>query len=82
MDEFTKTCRQVEADFDAIFGMDSNCDSAPVKLIRTAARSIVSAYPAGSHRDLAIADLQRCARHLKAMGLHDRIPKNCRKGKA
>ena len=70
MDEHTRTCRQLEAGFEEILGGDAGCDSAPVMLIRAAARSIVSAYPAGSHRDLAIADLQSCAGHLRAMEPH------------
>jgi hypothetical protein len=70
MDDFAATCRQVEAGFDRILGGDAGCESATVMLIRAAARSIVSAYPAGSHRDLAIADLQSCAGHLTAMKPH------------
>ena len=70
MDDFTKTCRQVEAGFDRILGRDAGGESATVMLIRAAARSIVSAYPAGSHRDLAIADLQSCACHLRVMEPH------------
>ena len=70
MDDFTRTSPQVEAGFDEILGSDAGCESAALMLIRAAARSIVSAYPAGSHRDLAIADLQRCAGHLRAMEPH------------
>ena len=82
MDKYVQECRLVDTSFDKILGDETGCDPAPIMLIRAAARSIVSTCSASRHRELAIADLYRCAGHLKAMLTHGCIQPCRRKGGA
>ena len=67
MDLFEQTCKQIDAEFDAITGNCSRNEPGPVMLIRAAAKLIMSRYPCNHRRTKAMADLFSSAEHLKAM---------------
>lgn len=64
MDEQVSALRQVEFDFDRVFGPRHE-DSLVESLMRASAKTIVLNYPNNRHRTLAIVAMLSAAEHLK-----------------
>lgn len=70
MDIKERALKQVDFDFDLVFGPRRE-DSLVESLIRSSARAIVQAYPDNRHRTLALVAMLSAAEHLKhAEGRH------------
>ena len=67
MDDFTTTCSQTDAEFDAVIIAPSKHEPEPIMLIRAAARMIMTSYPRHRQRDMAMTDLISSVKHLHAM---------------
>jgi len=61
-------CKQIDDDFDVIFGGGCQDEAVPVTLLRSAAKIIISSYPDNLHRALAVSHILTSASYLLQAG--------------